>query len=148
MPRIWATNATMKLHIVGDVAQCFPPERKNLANVIFHGFVPEITSYFLQQRVMVAPLRYGAGVKGKIGQALEYHLPVVSSSIGTEGMYLVDGKHILVAETAEDFAIKTLSLYANETLWREIQANSSSGLTPFSKEELYKKINQIEEMLS
>jgi len=33
MPRIWATNATMKLHIVGDVAQCFPPERKNLANV-------------------------------------------------------------------------------------------------------------------
>lgn len=148
MPLIWATNATMKLHIVGDVAQCFPPERKNIANVIFHGFVPEITPYFLQQRVMVAPLRYGAGVKGKIGQALEYHLPVVSSSIGTEGMYLVDGKHILVAETAADFAAKTLSLYTNETLWKEIQANSSAGLTPFSKEELYKKIKQIEEQLS
>lgn len=111
MPIIWKTDNTIKLHIVGNVAQCFSEDRKSISNVIFHGFVPEVSSYFLKHRVMVAPLRYGAGVKGKIGQALEYHLPVVSSSIGAEGMHLVDGRHILVAENPEDFAKKKPSRY-------------------------------------
>lgn len=148
MPLIWQTDPCIKLHIVGNVAQCFPAERKSLSNVIFHGFVPEISPYYLQHRIIVAPLRYGAGVKGKIGQALEYHVPVVSSEIGTEGMFLIDGKHILIAETAEDFAKKTLSLYSDEKFWNEIQTNAASGLKPFSKEELYKKIKQMELMLS
>ncbi len=148
MPLIWHTDPSIKLHIVGNVAQCFPAERKSLPNVIFHGFVPEIRPYYLQHRIIVAPLRYGAGVKGKIGQALEYHVPVVSSEIGTEGMFLIDGKHILIAETPEDFAAKTLSLYSDETLWKALQANAISGLAPFSKEELYKKIKQMELMIN
>lgn len=148
MPLIWQTDPSIKLHIVGNVAQCFPAERKSLPNVIFHGFVPEIRPYYLQHRIIVAPLRYGAGVKGKIGQALEYHVPVVSSEIGTEGMFLIDGKHILIAETPEDFAAKTLSLYSDETLWKALQANAISGLAPFSKEELYKKIKQMQLMLN
>ncbi|QBQ42231.1 glycosyltransferase [Sphingobacterium psychroaquaticum] len=147
MPIIWKTDNTIKLHIVGNVAQCFSEDRKSISNVIFHGFVPEVSSYFLKHRVMVAPLRYGAGVKGKIGQALEYHLPVVSSSIGAEGMHLVDGRHILVAENPEDFAKKTISLYTDEKIWKEIQENSISGLKPFSKEVLHEKIKQIEEIL-
>ena len=52
----------------------------------------------------MAPLRYGAGMKGKVGEALATGLPVVLTSVAAEGMGLVDGEHVLVADTAEAFA--------------------------------------------
>ena len=86
------------------------------------GYVPDLTPHFDVARVFVAPLRYGAGMKGKVGQSLANGLPVVATSIGAEGMSVVDGEHLLVADTAEEFAERVLSLLEDDGLWRRLQA--------------------------
>jgi glycosyltransferase involved in cell wall biosynthesis len=87
------------------------------------GYVPDLTDLFATSRMSVAPLRYGAGVKGKVGQSMVYGLPVVATSVGAEGMAIENGKHILVADTPEEFAAAVLRLASDDDLWRTLQKN-------------------------
>src|SRR5690606_34938096 len=93
-----------------------------------------VAPYFNAARIFVAPLRYGAGMKGKIGQSLEYGLPVVTTAIGAEGMDLVHEKHALIADEAEAFGRETLRLYTDEALWKQLRRHSAEALKPFSAE--------------
>jgi GT2 family glycosyltransferase len=81
------------------------------------GYVEDISNIFMCTRVFVCPLRYGAGVKGKLGQAIEYGMPIVSTTIGIEGMHLEDSDSCLVADNAVDFANAVLRIYTNQALW-------------------------------
>lgn len=74
-------------------------------------------------RVSVAPLRYGAGIKGKIGTAMAVGLPVVGTSLAAEGMSLSDGENILVADGPEALANAVARIYQEETLWDLISNN-------------------------
>lgn len=142
MPAVWKTLPSVKLHIVGNLKNVMK-EIKH-PNIQFYGHVPDVSIHFLKHKIMVAPLRSGAGVKGKIGQALEYYLPVVTSTIGAEGMSLVDGENALLAETAQQFADKIIRLYTDKQLWTYLGSNSENSLKPFSKETLLKRIQEIE----
>lgn len=142
MPLVWNKNNTIKLNIVGNVNQVMK-EIKH-PNVTFHGYVSEMDSFLLKNRIMVAPLRYGAGVKGKIGQSFEYALPVVTTSVGAEGMKLLNRKNALISDKKEDFANDILELYSNRELWEKLQANSENSLHPFSIQNLNHQINTIE----
>jgi GT2 family glycosyltransferase/glycosyltransferase involved in cell wall biosynthesis len=93
------------------------------------GQVPETQPYLDAARLSIAPLRYGAGVKGKIGEALMHGLPVITTPIGAEGMDLVDGEHALIAEAGEDFARAVIRLYDDPVLWQRI---SDAGRTHIS----------------
>ena len=62
------------------------------------GYVRDVSPYFLRSRIFVAPLRFGAGMKGKIGQALSYALPVVTTPVGAEGLGLRDGENAVIAD--------------------------------------------------
>jgi glycosyltransferase involved in cell wall biosynthesis len=84
------------------------------------GYVADPEPYFSKARVFVAPLRYGAGMKGKIGQALSFGVPIVSTSIGTEGMGLLNERHLLVADSAPAFAAAVVRLYRDDDLWQRI----------------------------
>jgi glycosyltransferase involved in cell wall biosynthesis len=86
------------------------------------GYVPDLTPHLNGARVFVAPLRFGAGMKGKVAQSLINGLPVVATAIGAEGMSLVNGEHVLVADGAEDFAESVLSLLSDNGLWKHLQA--------------------------
>lgn len=86
------------------------------------GYVREPEPYFAKARIFVAPLRYGAGMKGKIGQALGLGLPVVSTSIGAEGMGLLNERHLLVADDPHAFAAAVVRLYTDSDLWQRICA--------------------------
>jgi len=88
------------------------------------GYVPDVDPLFARARVFVAPVRFGAGVKGKIGEALAYALPVVTTTIGAEGMSLRDGEEALIADTAEEFARAVVRLYRDAELWRRIASNA------------------------
>jgi glycosyltransferase involved in cell wall biosynthesis len=68
------------------------------------GHVPDVAPYFSGCRVSISPLRYGAGVKGKVNLAMSYGLPVVATPASVEGMHLTDGEDVLVAGDAEAFA--------------------------------------------
>ena len=80
---------------------------------------------------MVAPLRYGAGAKGKVASSLAHGAPCVCSPIAAEGMGLVDGETVVIADTPQSFAEKVVRLYNDERHWTEL---SERGFALISQE--------------
>jgi glycosyltransferase involved in cell wall biosynthesis len=93
-------------------------------DVLAIGYVKALGQYFNNIRVFVAPLRYGAGVNGKIVTSMTYGVPVVTTTIGNEGLNLVDGYHCMIADTPGEFAAKIVRLYEDEELWKSLSRNS------------------------
>jgi O-antigen biosynthesis protein len=91
--------------------------------LVVTGYVADADAYFDRCRVFVAPLRYGAGMKGKIGHALALGLPVVTTSVGAEGMGLVDRQHALIRDDPADFAAAAVELYSDAELWHTLSHN-------------------------
>ena len=112
----------MKLHIIGSKVV---EEVLALAgdNVVVHGYVEDIAPYMDGCRISIAPLRVGAGVKGKINMAMSYGLPVVATATAVEGMHVQAGNDVLVADTPADFAEAILRLYNDAVLWNTLSAN-------------------------
>ena len=123
-PRIHATRPEIALHLIGDIPES---ARTKLAGPGIHirGKVDDLAPWMDECRIALAPLRYGAGVKGKVNMAMSYGLPVVATNIAAEGMQLHDGENILIADDAEAFAAATLRLYDDEVLWNRL---SDGGL--------------------
>jgi glycosyltransferase involved in cell wall biosynthesis len=70
--------------------------------------------------VLVAPLRYGAGLKGKIALALARGLPVVTTTVGAEGLRLVNGINAVVADDVADIARGCAELLSDRALWKRM----------------------------
>lgn len=122
-PAIHAALPGVEFHIVGAEA---PEDVVNLGQtpgVRFVGYVADLDSALASYRLSVAPLRYGAGIKGKLGAAMGAGIPSVSTTIGAEGMGIVDGVHALVRDDAEAFAEATVALYQDGELWNRIAYN-------------------------
>lgn len=84
------------------------------------GWLADLGPVYDRHRVVVAPLRFGAGVKGKVGEALSRGSALVTTSFGAEGMGLVDGVHCLVADDAAGFAEHVRRLLDDDDLWRRL----------------------------
>ena len=93
-------------------------------HVTVTGYVPDVETLLRRARVFVAPLRYGAGMKGKIGHAMSQGLPVVTTTIGAEGMGLVDGTHALVRDDPEGFAAAVVALHTERPLWERVSTSA------------------------
>jgi O-antigen biosynthesis protein len=141
MPIVWKTLPYVKVNIIGNVNNLITDIQH--PNFNFVGYVPDIEPYFFSNKLMIAPLRYGAGVKGKIGQAFEYYLPVVTTSIGAEGMTLENNANALIYNSAVDLANAIIELYSNKITWLTLQQNSENSLAPFSKDKLVKQLLKI-----
>src|SRR5260370_26389744 len=76
--------------------------------------------FFESVKLSVAPLRYGAGIKGKINLSMGFGVPVVATSLAVEGMALTDREDVLIADEPEDFARAVVELYESEDLWNRI----------------------------
>ena len=108
-------------------------------DIVVTGFVEDVSDYFQNTRVFVAPLRYGAGLKGKNIQAMSYGLPVVTTTIGAEGMGLKDGENAMVADTSVDFAEKVVELYTNKDRWNMLSQNSQRFIKENNSSEMAKE---------
>jgi glycosyltransferase involved in cell wall biosynthesis len=97
-------------------------------NLQVTGYVPDLGPLFKKARVFVAPLRYGAGVKGKIITSLVEGVPVVTTSIGNEGLNFANGQEAFVADDPETFAAQTVELYTNQALWERLAKNGQDYL--------------------
>ena len=86
------------------------------------GWVPDVTPYFHRVRCSVVPLRHGAGTKRKMVQALMHGTPTVSTRIGIEGLDLVDGEHVLVADDAAAIAAGLERLLGDAPLCDQLAA--------------------------
>ena len=113
----------LNFYIIGDKP---PPEVIALASesVIVTGFQPDVATFFDRIRLSVAPLRYGAGVKGKINQSMGFGVPVIATPIAIEGMSLSNGEEIIVAEEPKEFAQALVRLYQDQVLWERISRNA------------------------
>ncbi len=92
------------------------------------GYVTSTTPYLHASRVSVAPLRFGAGMKGKIGESMARGIPVVTTPVGAQGMGLVHGENVLIAETDESFAECVVDLLNNDALHSKIRINALSSI--------------------
>jgi glycosyltransferase involved in cell wall biosynthesis len=81
------------------------------------GWVQDVDSLIDGARAMVAPMSYGAGLKGKVTQALAAGLPVVTTPIGAEGLPAVDGEHILIGSDDGEIAERIVRILTDAELW-------------------------------
>ncbi len=111
-----------KFYIIGDKA---PPEVAALATerIVVAGLQRDVRPFFDSVKLSVAPLRFGAGVKGKINHSMAFGVPVIATSLAIEGMELQDREDILVADEPEEFARALIELYESEELWTRLSEN-------------------------
>ena len=119
MPELRRRLPGVKFHIYGSNA---PKSLNALAedDIVIAGFVNDVAEVYNSCRVFVAPLRSGAGIKGKVIGALAAGAPSVVSPLAAEGIGLSAGSEALVAETAEDWVRHIVSLYEDEARWNEM----------------------------
>ena len=127
-PRIRAALPDMQFHCIGGDVPAEVQALSSIDGVRIHGHVPDLQPWLDGCRISVAPLRYGAGVKGKVNQAMAHGLPVVATTPAVEGMHLVDGVDVLVADDANAFADAALRLHGDEALWNRIAANGRANV--------------------
>ncbi|MDP8967323.1 MAG: glycosyltransferase family 4 protein [Actinomycetota bacterium] len=112
-----------RLWVIGQ----HPPEEIRAlesASVVVTGHVPDVGHHLRRARVFVSPVRYGAGMKGKNVHAMAHGLPLVTTTIGAEGMDLVDGQHALIRDGAQAFAAAVVALYRDPALWARLATSS------------------------
>ena len=119
LPLIAEAVPEVRLRIIGNAP---PPEIAQLATerVEVLGYVAETKPFLETSAISIAPLRFGAGMKGKIGEAMSFGLPVVTTTVGVEGFGLTPGKDVLVGDTPEEFASAVVSLLRDTTLWAKV----------------------------
>jgi glycosyltransferase involved in cell wall biosynthesis len=107
-----------------------PDELKDLAceKIKVIGFVPDLEQVFSTCLMTVVPLRYGAGIKGKILTSLSYGVPCVATSIAIEGMGLTHDKNVLVGDTPAEFASAVMKLSTDIQTWERLSDNGLSIL--------------------
>jgi len=145
LPKIHARLPDVCLYLIGSHMK---DKMKALASetVKIIGWVDEVEPEFAKRRVFVSYLRYGAGMKGKLGQALSSELPVVSTTIGAEGMGLVDEETALIADDPDKFADAVCNLYTDSVLWQKLSCQGRDYI-----EERYGETavrNQLKELLN
>ena len=127
LPRVREALPGAKTYIVGSKV---PANVRALAaeDFIVTGYVPDVTPYFTSCRASIAPLRYGAGVKGKINLAMSYGLPVIATTPSIEGMHLNAGEDVLVADDPAAFAAEIVRAYKDEALWLQLSAGGRDNI--------------------
>jgi O-antigen biosynthesis protein len=146
-PKVRAEIADIELHIIGSR---MPDEiaRMRAPGLHIHGFVRDLDPYLEGCRVSVAPLRYGAGVKGKVNQAMSHGLPVVATSCAAEGMFLQHEVDVLVADTTENFAAEIVRAHQDQALWERLSAGGLDNVEAhFSEAAARRALETIDQLV-
>jgi glycosyltransferase involved in cell wall biosynthesis len=113
-------------------------------NIEVLGFVEDLGPIYARSRAMIAPLRYGAGLKGKIISSLAYGVPCISTTIGIEGSGLLNGRDILVADSADEFSSLIFKVFKSEYIWQKLSKNGIKYFKEnYSTEVGYPKIEKL-----
>ena len=148
MPLVWQVLPNEKLYIIGSN----PTEKiKKLSgkNTIVTGFVSdqELESYYKNARVSVAPLQYGGGVKGKVVESMRFGLPIVTTSVGAQGLSIVKDS-LCIADEHKLYADYILNLIHNDVDWckyseKQLELVSSNFSIQRAKEIFSEDINAL-----
>ena len=134
LPLLQARGIDGTVTVIGEALRdelCREEEFRCIAEcpqIRFAGFVEDLGQYFDHVRITIAPLRYGAGTKGKVASSMAYGVPCVTTRFGTEGTGMIDGLHVRIADTPKAFADAMAELLDNETEWEKISAGGQRFL--------------------
>ncbi|MGE8279821.1 MAG: glycosyltransferase [Stenotrophomonas sp.] len=144
-PLIHAQRPDIRFHCIGaDVPDSLQALAADQPGVTIHGYVPDVVPYMRQARIAVAPLRFGAGVKGKVNLSMAHGQPVVATTCAVEGMHLRDGLDVLVADGASAFAGAVLRLYDDAGLWQRLADNGQANIAEhFSMEAARQAVQRV-----
>jgi glycosyltransferase involved in cell wall biosynthesis len=124
LPLIRKILPSVPVWIVGDSPPGEILAMKALPGVEVTGYVPDLGPYLRKAWISIAPLRYGAGIKGKIAEAMAAGLPVVTTTIGAEGMQLQNRVTALIADSPQEFANAISELCQHIALHAAIARNA------------------------
>lgn len=122
LPGIHATRPDIRVHLVGTGLSAVVPDPLP-PGVACHDHVPDLGPLLDAVRIGIAPLRFGAGVKGKVSQCLALGVPVVATPCAAEGLRLEHGVNALIAEDARSFAAQIVRLHDDRALWDTLSRN-------------------------
>ncbi|MEO9002231.1 MAG: glycosyltransferase, partial [Rhodanobacter sp.] len=127
LPRLRAAMPDIRLHVLGDLPDAV---RRELATpgLELHGRVTDLTPWLDNCVASLAPLRFGAGVKGKINMAMSHGVPVIATTIAVEGMQLRDGVDVLVADDVAAFVGAVQRLNRDEALWQRLSKHGRDNV--------------------
>lgn len=123
MPRVRQQLPGVRLRLVGS----FMPDEFGALDgpdVDVRGWVADLGPCYRETRVVIAPLRFGAGVKGKVGEAIEHGVPVVGTSVAFEAMGMRAGEEMLLADDADGLAAATVRLLTDDDLWMRMSTSA------------------------
>lgn len=145
MPAVWHRDPSMHLHLVGsdlpvDLGSCD-------GRVVNHGWCAELSPRFDQVRISIAPLRFGAGIKGKVGDSLARGVPVVGTSIAAEG-FDASIAGLGDVESVDEIAEAAVALHGDKQRWlaareaglRTIERHATAHAAATAFDELMSKI--------
>jgi GT2 family glycosyltransferase len=146
-PRLRQKLRGVRLDIIGDFGSD-AIAAYNSEEVRVRGYVPDVEPYLRDARVFIAPLRFGAGIKGKVGEAMAHGIPVVTTSIGAEGFGLTHEFDVMIADDPESFATAIWQLYSDKELWQRVADNGRLRIEQYFTPEVIAKTinNSIKEM--
>ena len=141
-PRIRKRLPNVEMRLAGSSMPDFLRAPGN--GIVGLGHVSHLGRVFAQYRVFVSPIRYGTGIKTKNVAALAHGIPVVTTTIGAEGIGLRDGETVSIADDEESFEEAVVRLYQDDNLWRKrAKASREHMLQNFSPEQLMAKVARL-----
>jgi O-antigen biosynthesis protein len=135
VPRLLAAMPEFRTSVTGrGVPACI--QALGNRNLVFSGFVNSIAGLYAAARVVVVPTRIGAGVKNKTMEALQFGVPVVSTSVGAQGLGLRDEAQIDITDDPEDFARRIVALATDDGLWLQRRTAIQQRLLEWESERI------------
>lgn len=121
LPRI---NSNIVLNVIGKCPSAIIDKYKKNKNVKFLGFVDDFKTAVLENEIFLSPIAYGTGIKTKIIEAMAFGIPIVTNSVGAEGLEVENGVHLIIEDDFEMIAKAFDRLMADSDLLRRLEKNS------------------------
>ncbi|MCX7547538.1 glycosyltransferase [Xanthomarina sp. F1114] len=138
-----------ELHVFGAyISQKVTQLHNEREGFLVKGFAKDVSEAMQESKVCVAPIRFGAGLKGKLVDAMQNGTPCVTTNIGAEGMYGKLEPNGFIEDDSQEFADKCVHLYRDKDLWMQKQKNGFDIINKrFQKNQFQKEfLNRIEEI--
>jgi len=126
LPRVRRVLPEFRLRVVGADLADEMRERFTVEGVTVEGYLPRLDEAYRRAGIVVAPLRFGAGVKGKVGEAMAHSVPLVLTTIAAEGFDNFGAG--IVADSADEFASGVVTLLTDRAKWLACAEHARSSI--------------------